>query len=167
MTGVRGRGLLGYGGLILQSLLLTGAMAFLTLPWVPLWQQAAALGALSSDTALIKPTLSPLLFAEESFLPFTSSLSCLIQASPRPQSTEGTQQQPQHRTTQALKICLSLMIQGSARHTDTQNWVEIQHLSGAADNQGEGLDAGWRPLRWSQFQPHGKPRCPLSPWKPV
>lgn len=64
---------------------------------------AAAPGALSSDTALIKPTLSPPLFPEESFLPFTLS--------PRPQSTEDTQQQPQHRTTQALKICLSLMIQ--------------------------------------------------------
>ena len=42
------------------------------LPWAPLWQQAAAPGALSSDTALIKPTLSPPLFPEESFLPFTS-----------------------------------------------------------------------------------------------
>lgn len=132
MTGVRGQ------GLILQSLLLTGATAFLTLPWAPLWQQAAAVGALSSDTALIKPTLSSPLFTEESFLPFTSSPSCFIQASPRPQSTEDTQQQPQHRTTQALKIRLSLMIQGSARHTDTQNWVEIQHLSGAADNLGGG-----------------------------
>ena len=39
------------------------------LPWAPLWQQAAAPGALSSDTALIKPTLSPPLFPEESFLP--------------------------------------------------------------------------------------------------
>lgn len=37
---------------------------------------------------------------------------------------------------------MSLMIQGSARHTDTQNWVEIQHLSGAADNLGGGAGCG-------------------------
>lgn len=129
----------------------------LTLPWAPLWQQTAAL---SLDKALIKPTLfSPLLSTASSPSPPAQAVSFT-----QVPDHKAPKDKPQHRATQALKICLSLMIQDSARHTDTQNWVEIQHLSGAADSLG---DAGLRPLRWSQFQPHGEPQCPLSPWKPV
>lgn len=51
---------------------------------------------------------------------------------------------PQHRATQALKICLSLMIQDSARHTDnTQNWVEIQLSQPCCRQPGEGGVGCW------------------------
>lgn len=113
------------------------------------------------DRALITQTLF-----QHSFLPFTFSPSCFSQASPRPQSTKDDQQQPQHRATQALKICLSLMIRDFARHTDIPRTGWKEHFSSAVANPvGEGgLDAGWRPAppRWSQLQPHREPQCPIS-----
>lgn len=55
------------------------------------------------------------------------------------------------------------MTQDSARHTDIPRigW-KYSILAVLLPTWGEGLEAGWRPLRWSQFQPHGEPQCPVS-----
>lgn len=59
------------------------------------------------------------------------------------------------------------MIQDSARHTDIPRTGWKYSISMVLlPTWGEGLDAGWRPLRWSQFQPHWSLDA-LSPWKPV
>lgn len=92
------------------------------------------------------------LIKQTCFLPF-SSPNCFIQANLRPHSTKDKQQQPQHRATQVLKICLSLMIQDSARHTDIPTTEQkYSFLSGAATKLGEGR--GWMPARRGHPCPH-------------